>query len=196
MGVLVFDMAFLPSSSLKNLGFISIGDMVAVSEYATFHNPNTISIGSNVRIDDFVVITGKVEIGNFVHIGSHCSLLASDGRIELGDFSGLAPGCRLFTGSDDYTGEMLTNPTIPHELRRVKSGDIVVKEHAILGASSVVLPGVVIHEGASIGALSLVSKDLGAWTINVGSPCRKIGDRKTDLLSLVERVADYSEKLD
>jgi galactoside O-acetyltransferase len=41
----------------------------------------------------------------------------------------------------------------------------------------VVHPNVRIGEGAIIGSNSLVLKDVEPWSINVGSPCRKIGER-------------------
>ena len=50
-----------------------------------------------------------------------------------------------------------------------------------LGSSTAVLPGVNIGEGSSVGALSLVTKSLNDWGINVGIPCKRI-KVKEDLL--------------
>jgi acetyltransferase-like isoleucine patch superfamily enzyme len=50
----------------------------------------------------------------------------------------------------------------------------------------VVLPGVVIEEGVSVGSLSLVNKSLPGWKIYAGIPAKPIKDRKKDLLKLEE----------
>ena len=43
-----------------------------------------------------------------------------------------------------------------------------------VGMGSIIMPGVTIGEGAIIGAGSLVTKDIPAWTIAVGSPAKVI----------------------
>ena len=47
-----------------------------------------------------------------------------------------------------------------------------------LGMGSIVMPGVTIGEGAIIGAGSIVTKEIPAWTIAVGNPCRVIKEIK------------------
>ena len=41
---------------------------------------------------------------------------------------------------------------------------------------SIIMPGVTIGEGAIIGARSVVTRDVPAWTIAAGSPCKVIKD--------------------
>jgi acetyltransferase-like isoleucine patch superfamily enzyme len=45
---------------------------------------------------------------------------------------------------------------------------------ARVGMGSIIMPGVTIGEGAIIGAGSVVVKDIPAWTIAVGNPCKVI----------------------
>ncbi len=176
-------MAFLSSEQLNNMGFAELGSNVLISDKASFYNSKKISIGSNVRIDDFCVLSagdGGIEIGNHVHIAVFCSLMGS-GRIKLSDFSGLSSRVSIYSSNDDYSGFALTNPTIPDDFKNVRSADVVLCKHVIVGAGSVVLPGVKLNEGASIGALSLVSKDCEEFKIYSGVPAKPIKARKKDL---------------
>jgi len=177
-------MAFLSENELRKIGLLYIGKRVRISERATFHSPHLVRIGDDVRIDDFVVVSGRVTFGNYVHIGVLCSILAGSEEVLFHDFSGLAPGCRIFSASDDYLGSALTNPTVPLKYRKPIVGKVIFERHAIVGSNSVVLPGVTLNEGASVGALSLVNRDVDAWTISAGVPIRTIAKRKRDLLKL------------
>lgn len=52
------------------------------------------------------------------------------------------------------------------------------------------MPGVVLNEGTSIGAMSLVLKSTQAWSIYVGNPAKKLKDRKKDLLELEKKYLE------
>ncbi|MHA3980228.1 acyltransferase [Halovulum sp. GXIMD14794] len=136
-----------------------------------------IEMGRNVRIDPFAVITcAGLKIGSHVHIGSGCALSGS-GCVSIGDFSGLSPRCLVFSSTDDYSGESLTNPTVPAHLKDVTTADVTLGRHVIVGAGTIILPGVTIGDGACIGAASLVKGDLDEWSIYAGTPVRRFADR-------------------
>ena len=178
------DAGYLSSTDLEK--FKNIGRNCAISENSSFYGAENISIGSNVRIDDFVVITavgGFINIGDYVHIASH-SYLNAAGGIEMSDYSGISHGVRVYSSSDDYSGESLTNPTIPIQFRNVKKKLVRLGRHVIIGSNSVILPGVEIGEGAAIGAMTLVHKSLESWNIYSGIPARKIKQRDKKLLEL------------
>lgn len=179
-------MAFLSLEQIKAMGFAAVGKNPMLSDKAAYYNCGNIFIGDNVRIDDFCVISagcGGVEIGNNVHIAVG-SLLVGRGRISLQDFSGVSSRVSIYSSSDDYSGSALTNPTIPEEYTNVIHADVTVGRHVIIGAGSVVLPGVVLEEGVAVGALSLVTKRCKAFGIYSGIPARRIKERKRDLLDL------------
>lgn len=46
-------MAYLDEIQLKEMGFKSVGENVKISDKASFYGCDNISIGNNVRIDDF-----------------------------------------------------------------------------------------------------------------------------------------------
>lgn len=78
----------------------------------------------------------------------------------------------------------MTNPTVAPEFRNVTNAPVIISRHVIVGAGSVILPGVTLHEGAAIGALSLVRNDCEAFSVYAGTPAKKIADRQKDLLQL------------
>lgn len=56
-------------------------------------------------------------------------------------------------------------------------GKIEIEKDAFIGTNAVVHPNVKIGEGAIVGSNSLVLRDVEPWSINVGSPCKKAGER-------------------
>lgn len=160
-----------------------IGSGGIIREWVRFVRPETIWIGNHVMIDDFVLLSGGrdklTEIGNYIHIACFSSIQGGEG-VTMKDFTGLSPGCRLFSDSNDLVNDVLLNPTLPIELRPYKAGRITLERFVTLGANSIVMPGVTIGEGATVGACSFVNKDLEPWTVNAGIPARPIKDRNKE----------------
>ena len=180
-------MAWLSRKSLKEKGFLYLGENVLISDKASIYNAEEISIGDNSRIDDFCVISGKVKIGRNVHIAVYCNVAGGELGIEFGDFSGLAYKCNVFSQSDDYTGLALTNPTVPDEYKFETKNKVTIGRHCIVGANSVIFPGIHMREGSSLGAMSMLTKDTEEWGIYFGIPAKKIRNRKKDLLKFEEK---------
>lgn len=171
---------------LRAFGFRTLGQDVLVSRKSSLYQPAAIAIGNHVRIDDFCVLTGGqgITLGNHVHVACHCALFGGSG-IELEDFSGLAARVTIYSESDDYSGVSLTNPTVPRQFKpRYECGRVTLRRHVIVGASSTVLPGVCIGEGAAVGAHSLVTKDCESWHVYFGAPAKKLKRRSRALLEL------------
>lgn len=188
-------MAYYTKEELKKFGFKYIGENVKISNKASIYNHNTIEIGDDSRIDDFCVVSGKVTIGKNVHIAPFCLIAGGEKGIIFEDFSGLAYQVQVFTQSDDYSGKTLTNPTIPDKYKKEIKKEVIIKKHSIVGAGSIILPGVVLFEGTSVGALSLVRKKTEEWSIYLGNPAKKIKNRKKDLLQLEKQYLE-SKKSD
>lgn len=51
---------------------------------------------------------------------------------------------------------------------------VTLKKGCQLGMGTIVMPGVTVGEGAIVGARSVVTKDVPAWTIAAGSPAKVI----------------------
>lgn len=176
--------SFYDEKELEQLGFKKIGKGVKISRKSSIYGAHKISIGDNVRIDDFCILSGNIELGSHIHIAAYTSLFAGDAGIVMKDFSCLSSRCAVYAISDDYSGASLTNPMIPDKYRNVEEKPVVLERHVLVGTGSTILPGVKLGEGASVGSMSLVNKSLDEWGIYVGTPCRKLRDRKKDLLQL------------
>lgn len=182
-------MAWLSRLALEEMGFATLGHNVLISDKASIYNCASIVIGSHVRIDDFCVLSagvGGIHIGNNVHIAVYSSLVGA-GKISLDNFSGLSARVSIYSSSDDYSGAVLTNPTVPAEFTHVVHADVTIGRHSIIGTGSIVLPGVTLEEGVAIGALSLVKANCQAFGVYAGTPARRIAERKRDLLQLEQQ---------
>lgn len=160
---------------------------VKTFEYTKIIGLENIEFGKNIIIDDFVLIYAKekVKIENFVHIASFTSI-SGGGEFIMEEFSGLASGCRIITGSDDFKDWGFGNPTIANEFRNSKTGKIKIGKFAIVGTNTTILPNVIIGEGVTIAANSLITKDLEPWGIYVGN--KRVGTRnKEEVLKNYEK---------
>lgn len=175
--------SYYSEEELHDLGLKVVGKDVQISRLACFYSPDSIYIGDHVRIDDFCILSGKIKIGCYVHIAPYCGLYGNYG-IVMKDFSGLSSKVSIYSGSDDYSGEYLTNPTVPEKYKSIDGGEVIMEKHVIIGATSVILPNVKIGEGTAVGCLSLVLKDLEPWKIYAGIPCKLIRDRNKGILDL------------
>ncbi|ABE30555.1 bacterial transferase hexapeptide family protein [Paraburkholderia xenovorans LB400] len=183
-----FNPGYWADDELSKFGFRKVGTNVRVAKNCIIIGLDNISIGDNVRIDGPTVLSaasGYIRIGSHVHIGG-MAFLAGGGGIELDDFSGLSQGVRIYSTSDDYSGAALTNPTVPKDFLNVKVAPVILGRHVIVGSGSIILPGCSIGEGASIGALSLVTKSLGPWGVYFGTPVKRLRARSRRLLKLEE----------
>jgi len=92
--------SFYQQQELAELGLKSYGKNVIISRKCSIYGASNISIGNNVRIDDFCVLSGKIEIGNFVHIAAASLLFGGEHGIIMEDFSGLSSRCVIYAESD------------------------------------------------------------------------------------------------
>lgn len=176
---------YLSLHELEALSFARRGIGIHIHRSVIMINCERISLSDNVRIDAFSILSaGKaIQIGRNVHVGSHCVLTGKE-TIELGDFSGLSHGVKIYASSDDYSGGAMTNPTVPDPYRTVQHGAVRIGRHAIVGSGTVILPNAEVGEGCAVGALSLVNRALEPWTICSGIPAKCRRRRKKKLLDL------------
>jgi galactoside O-acetyltransferase len=181
---------FCGLKELKDLGFKNIGENVLLSRKASIYGSENIELGSNVRIDDFCILSGKIRIGNYVHVAAYSSLCGGKKGIILEDFVNLSRKVEIFAVSDDFSGVSMTNPMVPDNYKHLVEARVILKKHVLVGTGSVILPGVILEEGSVVGALSLVKNSTSGWSINAGVPAKKIKDRKKDLLKLEKKFLE------
>ena len=108
--------------------------------------------------------------GRFVHFGSFVYAnfnltLVDDTHIYVGDHTMIGPNVVIATGG---------HPLLPALRERGMQYNMPVRigRNCWLGAGVIVLPGVSIGDNAVIGAGSVVTRDVPANVLAVGSPCR------------------------
>lgn len=174
--------SFYTVNELRDLGLKAHGENVLISKKSSIYCPENISIGNNVRIDDFCIISGHIELGNYIHIAAYTALYGGDEGIYIDDFSNLSSRVCVYSTSDDYSGNSMTNPMIPDEYKMIESKPVHIEKHVIIGSTSVILPGIVLREGSSFGSFSFINQDSEEWSINAGIPFQRIRSRNRNLL--------------
>lgn len=184
-------MTYYTEKELKKLKFKGLGKNVKISNKASIYDHGRIEIGDNSRIDDFCVISGKIKIGRNVHVTPMCLIAGGLKGIIIEDFVTFAYGVKVFTQSDDYSGKTMTNSTIPKKYKNEFMKEVIIKKYSIIGTNSIIMPGVTLSEGTSIGAMSLILKSTEPWGIYIGIPSKRLKNRNKNLVNL---SAEYLEK--
>jgi len=179
--------SFYTNEELLDNGFKYIGRNVLISRKASIYSPENISIGDNVRIDDFTILSasgGSIEIKNHIHIAAFCNLIGKGG-IVMDDYSGLSSRVSLYSATDDFSGNYLIGPTMEDSCINVITGLVEISKYATVGTNSTVFPKVTIGEGSILGSHSFANKNLLPWNVYLGCPAKRLMKRKTGLLKLV-----------
>jgi len=174
------------SDELRSFGFAEVGENVLIARNCVVVGVENIRIGSNVRVDGFTTIIangGSLVMGDYIHIGSSC-LLGCRGGMEIHGFGGMSHGVKVFTASDDFSGNSMLSCNVPSELINARISPVVIGKFCSIGANSVVLPGAHLREGAVLGALSMAIRPLKAWHIHAGNPARKLLERSRKVATL------------
>jgi dTDP-4-amino-4,6-dideoxy-D-glucose acyltransferase len=182
--------AYYSDDELRHFGFHTVGADVRVSRKCSLYEVKG-SIGNHVRVDDFCILKGHLEIGSYVHIGAYCCLSGVCGIIRMDDFSTLSVRCSVYTGSDDYRANALSSSTVPQEFLRTIRGNVHLGRAALVGAHCVILPGVELGDACSVGALSVVYRSVPAGAIAVSDPpgVRIKGNRDVEkILAMAEQA--------
>jgi len=179
--------SFYSSEELKALGLKSYGEQVFISRKVSIYSGKDIVLGNHVRIDDFCILSGKIRLGDYIHIAAYTALYGGDKGITIMDYGNLSSKITVYSISDDYSGETMTNPMIPEEYKHVTSQPVLIEKHVIIGSGCVILPGLTLKEGSSFGAMTLINRSSEPWSINAGIPFKKIKDRSKALLKLEEK---------
>lgn len=105
-------------------------------------------------------------IGDYVRIDTgHADMIIVEDNVSI------ASGTRLLCHQRDFTNYCVGSDYMKLGYT-VKP--IVLKRGCLIGMESFVMPGVTVGEGAIVGAGSMVTKDIPAWTIAIGRPAKVI----------------------
>ena len=191
-------MGLLTEKQMKDMG-LRFGKGVRISDKASIYGANKITIGDNVRIDDFTVLSageGGIHIGSHIHIAVFTSLIGK-GSILIEDFVNFSSKVSIYSSNDDYSGNTLTSPLVYDHYKETFDAPVTLGKHTILGCGCVVLPGTTISQSCSIGALSLIPAKsyLEPFSVYAGIPAKYIKQRSRGHLELEkEFLEEYKNK--
>lgn len=186
--------SFYTEKELEDIGFKKIGTNIKISRKASIYSPEKMSFGDNVRIDDFCLLNGTIELENNIHVAGFTAL-HGEHKIHMGSFSTIASHGNIFSSSSDYSGEFMTNSLVPDEFHISKRAEVEIGKHAIIGASCVLLPGGSVGEGTSVGSLSLIKTNLPPWMVCAGIPAKPIKKRSNRVLELEKEYLSLNKNM-
>ncbi|MBQ8219777.1 MAG: acyltransferase [Bacteroidaceae bacterium] len=105
-------------------------------------------------------------VGDYVRID-----LGHADMITLEDHVSIAAGVRLLCHQRDFSNYCVGDDYM--DLGYIVK-PIVLKKGCLIGMESFIMPGVTVGEGAVVGAGSLVTKDVPAWTVATGRPAKVV----------------------
>ena len=146
------------------------------------------SIDPTSRVDDFCIISGNVQVGRHCHIGPFGILSGKNGFIKIGNHVGISARASIYSGTENFFSNKSGNPTIDSRDRDVIYGCVTIEDFVIIGAGVIIMPNVTIHQGASIAAGSIITKDIPRGAI-VGSTAKMtiFGYRDVDQILLAHK---------
>lgn len=174
------------------------GEGVVLYPLCKMIRPERAEIDNYSRILDFTFI----DAGKSLKIGKHSMItwqvvIEGGANTYIGDRVFVGPGSKILTSTYKIHG-FYAAEFVPDECHEIEYGDIVIKDDAYIGANCSILPGVTIGEGTVVGANSLVNRDLEPWGIYVGSPAKRIGNRRKpseEMKGILEREVDWSNHI-
>ena len=139
---------------IDKTGYITIGEKSIIRRWTVLRTyGGYISIGNNCSINSFCHLSGNggIEIGDNVLIASHTVIVSSN--------------------------HIFINTNIPIKNQSETRKLVKIEDDCWLGSGAIILEGVTIHRGSVIGAGSVITRDVPAYSVVVGVPGRIIKKR-------------------
>ena len=160
------------SCYLKKIENIFIGKRVKVFRQVTLDaSHGSIVLGDNVTLNSHVFLLHSVEIQEGSELNNF-TRIDGTGHVFIGKNVLIGPNVQIISYTHEYNNRAIL---IKDQGSTKKS--ITIDNDVWIGASSVILAGVHIGEGAVIGAGSVVIKDVEAYAVVAGVPAKKIKTR-------------------
>jgi acetyltransferase-like isoleucine patch superfamily enzyme len=169
------------------------GEDVQIHGSVVIRNPELVTLGSHISVDEHVVVSTALETGDYVHIGPHCSIIGGKtAKLHMADFTTMAAGARVACNGFHHLGEGLTNALVPEQYRdSVKNENVYFERFVVVCTNSFIMPGVTLGEGSVIGAMSFINKSTEPWKIYGGIPARVIKDRPKERMIAMAKEMGY-----
>ena len=135
-------------------------------------------IGLDTKVWQFVVILDGAKIGSNCNICAHVLI---EGDVVVGDRVTIKSGVQLWNGlqidHDVFIGPNVTftNDKLPRsKIYPDRFPKTIIERGASIGGGAVILPGIRVGAGAMIGAGAVVTRNVDANSLVLGSPARHI----------------------
>ncbi len=123
-------------------------------------------------LDSIVWLNGaNISLGERVKFNYGC-WVNGYGGLDIDDDSAIGPGVMIHTANhitDDLESPIADQGWV--------TGPVRIGRNCWIGMGAIILPGVTLAEGVIVGAGAVVTKDLDAFTVNVGNPARPVKSR-------------------
>ncbi len=150
--------------------------------------PSSIAIGAHSKILGHLAVLrhgGRIRIGESCFVGEY-SRIWSAASITIGDRVLISHNVNIHDHNSHSLSatarhvhfKQIFSTGHPEILDDVSAAAIVIEDDAWIGFNVTILKGVTIGRGAVIGAASMITKDVAAYTIVAGSPARVIGNSR------------------
>ena len=117
--------------------------------------------------------SGKIVFGENCAVSSFNHISTGIKDVIIGNNVRIAPNVTILGGSRNFKRR-----DIPIIEQGSSHEGTTIEDDVLIGANVVILPGCHIHKGAVVGAGSVVSKDVAAYTIVAGVPAKTVGIRE------------------
>jgi acetyltransferase-like isoleucine patch superfamily enzyme len=193
----------LPGIALRGLAYRSIMRIegtAAIERNVRIRHARGIRLGANTYLDEGVYLHAcpqGIEIGArtcvmhntelhvfnfrnlphaFIRVGSgtfigESVVVRGQGGVTIGDSVLIAPHAKIMAVNHNFSD--VSRPVIE---QGITGEGIVIEDGAWIGAGAAVLDGVRVGAGAVVGANAVVTRDVPAHCLAVGSPARVIRD--------------------
>lgn len=154
------------------------GRHVRIGRNVTIICPENVRLGSNVTLYGNTALnaggpTGSIRIGDETHLDHFC-FVSGLGGITIGRKCAIAAGVFIYSQTNQFS----VDPEVPVIEQPVRYAPVSIGDDVLIGARSIILPGITVGDHAVIGAGAVVRGDVPPWAIVAGVPGVVIGDRR------------------
>ena len=155
------NLRILPGVVITNPELMSVGDNVLIDEY-TIINCGSIPDGYKLTIEEENSIDGSLSIKNDVHIGAFCRL-SCYGGIKIGSKCVIGSGCYLYSMSNEICSNSLdvkNYSLMPYQNSEFRAGEIIIGDNTWIALNVIVMPSVKIEEDCFIASRNIITKHI------------------------------------
>jgi acetyltransferase-like isoleucine patch superfamily enzyme len=154
---------------------MQIGEKTRIGSAVRVVRPRCVHLGARCEVEHGVFLKcvtplASLTIGDSVFVGTGVEIDVA-ASVAVGAHTLIAPG--VFITDHAHNHERGRR----HDEQGTRLAPVVIGADAWLGVRAIILSGVTIGDGAVVGAGAVVTKDVAPYTIVVGIPARKIGER-------------------